>query len=122
MLALGTVPVISFDAPETCTVNLEVLDSAGRHLRTLVDGSVLPRIHEYWWNFTDDEGREVSERGEFMVRLTARGDVQTGWFFSEFLIISCKLFSDPLPPPFPENFPWTSSVSHYPSDTWPFDE
>jgi hypothetical protein len=53
-------------------VRLEVIDVAGRVVRTLVDDHRSEGEHGAAWNGRDDEGREVAS-GVYFYRLTARG-------------------------------------------------
>jgi len=52
------------------------MDTAGRHVATLVDGVNTSGLHEVTWTGRDDAGR-VSPAGVYMYRLVAEGFVET---------------------------------------------
>ncbi len=55
---------------------LDVLDAAGRHVRTLVDGDTRAGNFEQVWNLADDTGRAVGP-GVYLVRLRTDAGVFT---------------------------------------------
>lgn len=62
---------VSFDLPASVRVDLAVYDLAGRVVRTLVDGRILPAgRHELTWTGSDDAGRRLAT-GVYFLRLTA---------------------------------------------------
>jgi hypothetical protein len=62
---------IHFDLPEAEVITLHVYDAAGRLVRRLIDGSLLPGgHHESVWTGVDDAGRVVSS-GMYFVRLNS---------------------------------------------------
>jgi len=62
---------IRYDLAGTASVELVVLDPAGRRVRTIVDGDVTPAgRHEAVWTGRDQSGRPVAA-GVYLFRLTA---------------------------------------------------
>ena len=55
---------------------VELIDLAGRHVRTLMDGAMAAGPHELIWNGRDDDGREVAS-GIYFARLLSAGGVDT---------------------------------------------
>jgi hypothetical protein len=58
----------AFALPVAGHVRLEVLDLAGRRVRTLVDGTLLARRYAFGWDVRDDAGRAVPP-GIYLARL-----------------------------------------------------
>jgi len=63
---------VAFELARDGAVRLEVLDLAGRHVRTLLAGALAAGAHEARWAGDDDAGRAVA-RGVYFVRLRAPG-------------------------------------------------
>jgi len=61
---------IRFDVPVKGTARLDVFDVSGRHVATLVDGSIEPGRHARTWDGRDAAGRRVAA-GVYFVRLEA---------------------------------------------------
>ena len=62
---------IGLDLPVASRVRFEVLDVAGRVVRTLVDGPIAPGRHSLAWDGTDAAGRELSP-GIYFLRMAAQ--------------------------------------------------
>jgi flagellar hook assembly protein FlgD len=61
---------IHFVLPTSGRVTLQVFDSAGRHVRTLVNDALPEGSHQAVWNGRDDEGHRVAS-GIYLYRLDA---------------------------------------------------
>ncbi len=68
---------IRFDLPSASRVKLEVLDIAGRVVRTLVDGTISPGRHGQEWTGTDGRDQAVAP-GIYFLRVDARATTGTG--------------------------------------------
>jgi hypothetical protein len=68
---------LSMEMTTTETVLLEVLDVSGRHVRTLLDGSIVSGSRAFRWDGTDSRGHAVAS-GVYFYRLAHDGEVQTG--------------------------------------------
>jgi hypothetical protein len=66
---------ISFTLPETAPVRLEIFNTNGRLVRTLVNTTLGTGTHVYQWDATSDNGARVAS-GVYLYRLSA-GDVVT---------------------------------------------
>jgi hypothetical protein len=65
---------ITFSLPETRTARLTVHDPAGRHVRTLVDGTLPTGIHRIAWDGRSDDGR-LTGSGVYLYTLVS-GDIE----------------------------------------------
>jgi hypothetical protein len=63
---------IAFDLAAVGPASLRVFDLLGKHVRTLVDGTLAVGRHEAVWDGLDDSGRRVAS-GVYFVRLNAQG-------------------------------------------------
>jgi hypothetical protein len=61
---------IAFDLPHPTFVTLRIYDTAGRHVRTLVDGRMEPDSHSVLWDGVDDGGTPLGS-GVYFYRLVA---------------------------------------------------
>lgn len=69
---------IAFDAPGRVPLHLRIYDVAGRHVRTLLGGEVLPGgRHRLVWDGRDDAGRQVAP-DVYFIRLEAAGSQRGG--------------------------------------------
>jgi hypothetical protein len=68
---------IEYVLPSKGHVELRIYDSAGSHVRTLVDGDGDPGIHTEYWDGKDGSGREVSS-GVYFSQLLFEGEVRVG--------------------------------------------
>lgn len=67
---------IAFELPGSGRVSLEVFDVAGRAVRTLVDGQLLPAgTHSVFWDGRDGSGRQVAAGAYFYRLLSDRESV-----------------------------------------------
>lgn len=73
----GPATTFALDLPLRARVRLSVFDTAGRLVRTILDGAAGPGSVSAEWDGTDSEGRRVSS-GVYFVRLEASGKQQTG--------------------------------------------
>ncbi len=73
--ARGTVD-FAITLPRSASVQLEVLDLAGRRQRTLQSGSLTGGEHAFHWDGRTDRGGSVSS-GRYQIRFTADGVSQT---------------------------------------------
>jgi len=60
--------VINFSLPAAEHVRLEIVNTLGQHIRTLIDHAVPPGEHSISWDGKDDMGRDVAG-GVYMYRL-----------------------------------------------------
>ena len=67
---------IGFALPESGHVRLEIVNLAGQHVRTLVDGAVSAGRHSVEWDGTDALGRHAAA-GVFVCRLSAYGETRS---------------------------------------------
>ncbi|MCP3999226.1 MAG: T9SS type A sorting domain-containing protein, partial [bacterium] len=70
------VTMIRFDLPRAGQVRLDIIDVSGRHVATLIDGSLEAGRHEQTWRGVDDRGRSLSS-GLYFYRLSAEGFSET---------------------------------------------
>jgi hypothetical protein len=68
-----TTTSLSFSAPDPSCVRLEVFDTAGRKVRTLVDGAAGAGRQTVVWDGRDDHGSDVSA-GVYFCRLESAGE------------------------------------------------
>ncbi len=68
---------IEYVLPSKGHVELRIYDSAGSHVRTLVDGDSAPGTHTEYWDGRDSSGREVSS-GVYFSHLSFEGEVRVG--------------------------------------------
>jgi len=61
---------IEFNLASAGNVTLRIFDAAGRHVRTLQDGSMNAGLHQVEWNGTDNTGRGMAT-GVYFARLEA---------------------------------------------------
>ena len=73
--ARGTVD-FAITLPRTASVQLEVVDLAGRRMRTLQSGSLTGGEHAFHWDGRTDRGGSVSS-GRYQIRFTTDGATQT---------------------------------------------
>ena len=69
--------IIPYELAAAAQVRLEVFNSVGQRVATLVDGEQPAGAHRVRWNGTDAAGRAVAA-GVYLYRLTANGTSQTG--------------------------------------------
>ena len=69
--------IIPYELAAAAQVRLEVFNSIGQRVATLVDGEQPAGAHRAQWNGTDAAGRAVAA-GVYLYRLTADGASQTG--------------------------------------------
>ena len=69
--------IIPYELAAAAQVRLEVFNSVGQRVATLVDGEQPAGAHRVRWNGTDAAGRAVAA-GVYLYRLTADGTSQTG--------------------------------------------
>jgi hypothetical protein len=67
---------ISFSIDREQPVSLEIFDVAGRKIRTLHDGSIVPGIHRVRWDGADDAGGMASA-GTYFFRIETRDGIET---------------------------------------------
>jgi flagellar hook assembly protein FlgD len=65
--------VLSFHLGGPAAVTLAIYDSAGRHVKTLLQEHLIAGDHAATWNGADDSGLKVST-GVYFARLDAGGD------------------------------------------------
>ena len=63
---------VAFDIAAAGPVSLRLFDLLGKHVRTLVDGTLAVGRHEAVWDGLDDTGRRVAS-GVYFVRMNAQG-------------------------------------------------
>jgi len=68
--------LIRFDLPTDQEVHLEVFNTLGQLVRTLVEGRVEAGVHQIHWDSRDDRGASLAS-GPYLYRLTAGSRVQT---------------------------------------------
>ncbi len=61
---------IDFRLPAAAAVRLEIFDTAGRKVATLVDGTLVEGLHSVAWNGRSSAGRRVAA-GTYFYRLQA---------------------------------------------------
>ena len=61
---------ISFQAPKTSRVTIEVFNLLGQHIRTLVDEKKNPGSYQIMWNGLDDQGQALSS-GVYLYKMRA---------------------------------------------------
>jgi hypothetical protein len=61
--------IISFSIPETSPVTLDIFDVLGRKVKQLVDGTLLPGVHQAIWDGRNERG-EVVTSGVYFYKLT----------------------------------------------------
>jgi major membrane immunogen (membrane-anchored lipoprotein) len=66
---------LALSLPGNAPVRLEIVDAAGRRVRTLLEGRLGPGDHVVRWDGRDDRGLEVPS-GVLLVRLTAWADTR----------------------------------------------
>lgn len=64
--------MLSFDLDRRSSINLDLFDAMGRHLRRLASGEFSPGHHRLVWDGTDSSGRPLRP-GVYLLRLDARG-------------------------------------------------
>ena len=69
--------IIPYELAAAAQVRLEVFNSVGQRVATLVNGEQLAGAHRAQWNGTDAAGRAVAA-GVYLYRLTVAGASQTG--------------------------------------------
>jgi flagellar hook assembly protein FlgD len=62
--------------PHPGHVSLDVFDAAGRHIRTLVDGTLAASQHTVIWDGRNDTGA-VAAAGVYLYQLEANGRSET---------------------------------------------
>jgi hypothetical protein len=62
--------VFKLKLPVSVAVKMDVFDVAGRRVKSLVDGPLLPGLHEVAWNTRDDHGARLPS-GLYFVRVRA---------------------------------------------------
>lgn len=67
---------IAFNVPVQAAVRIAVFNIMGQHVRTLIDGSVSPGVHQISWDGRNDAGSSVTA-GIYLYRLEAPGTVVT---------------------------------------------
>jgi hypothetical protein len=67
---------VRFELARAGHVTLEVLDSRGRRVRTLVDGHLATGLHRAAWQGRDQAGRQLAS-GVYHLRLESAGEVVT---------------------------------------------
>lgn len=65
-----TATMIRFGIPEAGKVTLQIYNSAGEQVKTLVDGNMSAGFHQVTWDATDNNGSEISS-GIYFYRLTS---------------------------------------------------
>ncbi len=64
---------LQFTLPRSGDVRLDLFDTGGRHVRSLLDGHLAAGLHAVSWQGRDDRGRPVAN-GRYYARLVAGGD------------------------------------------------
>jgi hypothetical protein len=64
--------LIPFELSRSARVTLRIYDTAGRQVRTLVDGVLGPDLHHTAWDGLDDRGKALGS-GVYFCRLSAGG-------------------------------------------------
>jgi hypothetical protein len=72
----GGATEISFSLPVPTDVKLQVLDIAGRSIKTVTHGSRTAGTHNFTWDGTDEGGNTVAS-GVYFYRLQANGHDET---------------------------------------------
>jgi hypothetical protein len=67
---------IEFALPASAQVRLEVFNTLGRKVRTLLDGTLAPGLHKVAWDARSDQGDRVPS-GTYLYRLTAGEETQS---------------------------------------------
>jgi hypothetical protein len=67
---------ISFNMPKSGNANLNVYNTKGQLVKTLINGNVASGAHELTWNGTDNSGNNVAS-GLYFYKLSANGKVET---------------------------------------------
>jgi len=63
---------VQFNLPRPGCVSAGIFDLSGRLVRTLADGALVPGLHEFTWDRTDNRGRAVRS-GTYLCRVTLNG-------------------------------------------------
>lgn len=72
----GGATELSFSLPQPTSVKLQVLDVAGRAIKTVTDGQWSAGRHDFTWDGTDEGGNAVAS-GVYFYRLQANGQDET---------------------------------------------
>ena len=73
---LGPSTTIRFDLARSMSVRLDVYDSGGRRVRSLLNGLMDSGSHDFVWDGTDGEGQKLGS-GVYYYRMTAGGETAT---------------------------------------------